>query len=169
MPQQFREARDRIEHWKIEGKGFAAIEPGLLKTYGRGRDAMAVAYDEPTAENFHEWRKRVKYHWYHLRILNPIWKPTVNALRREACRLAELLGDIHDLAVLEGTVRQSPDEFGDESAVETLYELIDRRRIELQQQSKWIGRRLFAEPPQALGKRFGSYYKAWRKATRDAD
>jgi hypothetical protein len=24
-------------------------------------------------EHFHEWRKRVKYHWYHLGLLRELW------------------------------------------------------------------------------------------------
>lgn len=67
------EARGRVKKWKIGKEGFDAIADGFIKTYKRGRKAFPKAYEKPSTENFHEWRKRVKYHWYHCRLLRRIW------------------------------------------------------------------------------------------------
>ncbi len=67
------EARRRVEGWSLQRDGFDAVAGGLSKTYGRGRKAMKRAYNSPTSENFHEWRKRTKYHWYHARLLESVW------------------------------------------------------------------------------------------------
>jgi CHAD domain-containing protein len=61
---------------------------------------MSACGKHPTVENFHEWRKRVKYYRYQLKLLRDFWKPVMEALRREAVKLSDDLGDDHDLAVL---------------------------------------------------------------------
>src|ERR671918_35125 len=66
----------------------------------QGRRGFRAARAEPTTENLHEWRKRVKDLWYHLTILHSAWPPVMNALADEAHRLSEHIGDDHDLSVL---------------------------------------------------------------------
>jgi CHAD domain-containing protein len=70
---RFPETKQRIQCWPPREEGFAAVGSGLKKVFSRGRKASAAAYAEPTAENFHEWRKRVKYHRYHSRLLQDVW------------------------------------------------------------------------------------------------
>jgi hypothetical protein len=79
--EQFRQvivaAGKRAHRWQISADGFDALEPGIGKSYKSARRAMAKASEKPTAEAIHEWRKRVKDHWYRARLLYPIWpKPT---------------------------------------------------------------------------------------------
>jgi hypothetical protein len=161
---RLRELRQRVQGWKVSGSGFSAVEGGLMKTYGRGRKAMREAYRDPTPANFHEWRKRAKYHWYHLRLLRSLWQPMVKVQRRGADELGELLGDDHDLAVLRQTLVDGPDRFGSAADLQAVLGLIDRRRAELQARARPLGRRLFAEKPKQLAARFGNYWKTWKDA-----
>jgi hypothetical protein len=159
---KMREARQRVGSWKVQDDGFSAVERGLLKTYRRGRKALRKAYDDPSTENFHEWRKRVKYHWYHARLLRSIWDDVLRVHCRGADALGDLLGNDHDLAVLRATLLEDPHQFGRESDQQALLSLIDRRRAELQAKARPLGQRLFAEKPRRLAERFRSYWKAWR-------
>ena len=86
--------------WPLERDGFEPLEDGLERTYRRGRRDLARRGKDPTAENLHEWRKRVKDLWYHCAILERSWKPVMSALADEAHELSDRLGDDHDLAVL---------------------------------------------------------------------
>src|SRR5262245_3952447 len=52
-------ARKRVKDWPI-GDGFSALASGLKRSYRGGRQSMRRAVEEPTTENLHEWRKRVK-------------------------------------------------------------------------------------------------------------
>jgi hypothetical protein len=88
---------------------FSAVAGGLCKTYGRGRNALHAAYAEPSDESFHEFRKRAKYHWYHLRLLRRIWRDMLGVQREAADELSDLLGDDHDLAVLRNTLLAEPE------------------------------------------------------------
>ena len=45
-----------------------ALVPGLERAYRRGRKRMHEAEEDPTTERLHEWRKRAKDHWYHVRL-----------------------------------------------------------------------------------------------------
>jgi CHAD domain-containing protein len=155
------EGRERVAAWRLEDDDFGAVEGGLSKTYARARKAMQEAYENPSVDSFHEWRKRVKYHWYHMRLLRNVWKVPIKARRDEASLLADLLGDDHDLAVLRETLLQSPDEFGDEQVIRTTLGLITQRQMELRAEAKPLGARLLAEKPKRFVRRIRRYWQAW--------
>src|SRR2546425_299651 len=67
------ESHKRVKTWRIRTAGFAAIERGFQKTFRAGRTAFALAQKRPRPENYHEWRKRLKDHWYHIRLLENVW------------------------------------------------------------------------------------------------
>lgn len=160
--QIFRQAHERSKGWKLEEKGFAAIAGGVHKTYRSGRKAMAEAFDAPTAESFHEWRKHAKYFWYQQRLLRPLRPAVFKARCDTGSALADLLGDEHDLAVLAETLVQEPEVLGTSDTVNALLGLIHQRRLALQQQARPPGERLFAEKPKALMARLERYYRAWQ-------
>ena len=135
------EARGRVDDWPLERDGFEALEDGLERTYRRGRRDWRAAVKEPSTENLHEWRKRVKDLWYHCSILQETWKPVMSALADEAHELSDRLGDDHDLAILL--------EFGAES----LEPVIATRREELQDEAFAYGTRLYADKPKAFVRR----------------
>jgi len=156
------EAAGRVADWKLKVDGFDGIEGGLVATYRQARKTMAVAYDDPTAENFHEWRKQAKYHGYHMRLLRELWKPVMRSLEKEADELSDLLGDDHNLDVLHKTLLKSPNKYGKKRDIQVLLGLIDRRSAELRVEAKTIGGKIFAEKPKAFGRRFRVYWDVWR-------
>lgn len=174
------EADARSGHWQLDEEGFAAIAGGVEKTCRRGRKAMAAAYETPTAETFHTWRKRTKYYGFQLRLLRPLWPAVFKAQGDAASRLGDLLGDDHDLAVLAATLEhelaheleqeqeQEQAPLGTDGAVEALFALIQQRRLTLQQQARPLGERLFAESPGALIARFERCWGAWQREQRTA-
>src|SRR5262249_12296738 len=98
-------ARGRVADWPLDGaEGPEAWRTGFERTYRQARRTLAAAYEAPTPERFHEWRKNVKYHWYHTRLLTPLWERTVAGRVAAASTLGELLGLHHDLAVLRTTL-----------------------------------------------------------------
>lgn len=156
-----RQADDRAGRWTLRADGFAAVSGGLAKTYARGRRARNKASAAPSAARFHEWRKRTKYHGFHLRLLRPVWPAQMAAVAEAAGDLSDLLGNEHDLAVLQEALEHAPRDFGDVTELEVMLALIDRRRLALQQQAGPLGRRVFAETPDALVARVEAYWRAW--------
>ncbi len=167
LPQQVAEtitclqdARTRVLGWRLDTEGFAAIEKGYTRTYRRARKALDASYQEPTAERFHEWRKRVKYHWYHMRLLRDVWPGPMKALAAETKRLADLLGDDHDLAVLRETLLQEDDVLGEPKEIDALAALAERRQEQLRAQAQTLGWRLLSEKPADACRRLHANWQA---------
>ena len=156
------EGRARVPDWAWRVRNFQGLEPGLKETYRRGRRSMNAAYRLLSDEQFHDWRKRVKYHWYACRLLCEIWPAEMNIRRREAARLAALLGDEHDLAVYRATLEAQTHWFGENDRRDEMLAAADQRRTNLRRRARALGMRLYAEKPARLTARFADYWRAWR-------
>ena len=152
----------RIDDWLVHGGGWPALEPGLLRSYRRGRAARDLARRDPTTENLHEWRKRAKDLWYHLRMLEPVSPGIVGGMAKEADKLSKSLGDDHDLAVLRESLESGAGRLAVD--LDAVLELIDHRRDQLQAEALQIGARLYAEPPSLFVRRLHRYWKSSRAA-----
>jgi CHAD domain-containing protein len=151
-------AAARIETWPLASAGWDPLAHGLERVYRRGRKAMAVAYDEPTTEHFHEWRKRAKYLRHQLAFLKGLWPEVVGGSTKAAHALSGILGDAHDLAVLEHTLADAKVHPEDEAAL--LFDFISSQREGLRAEARPIGLRLYAEKPSRFVGRLGSYWEA---------
>jgi CHAD domain-containing protein len=150
--------RARVGEWPLQTGGFGALESGLRRMYRRGRRAMRRAAADPTSENFHEWRKRVKDLWHALQILRSAAPRRMNKLANRTHKLSDLLGDDHDLAELRHYVLTHRQLFDDRLEVVGLMRAIDRRRAELHGQAIELGSSLYARRPKrfvsAIGRRW---------------
>jgi len=157
-------ARQRVEEWPLRNDGFNALGFGLKRVYRRGRRCYARTRVEGSVENFHEWRKQVKYLWYQISVINPIWPKPLDTLAGELEKLADCLSEDHDLAVLRERAIQQAETLPDSSEVYKLVVLINHRRIQLQYKASSLGARVFAEKPKAFASRIEAYWHAWRPA-----
>ena len=156
------EARERVEDWPLETDGFEALEPGLRRAYRRGRRAYRAVLDDPSTENLHEWRKRVKDLWYHQTLLEGAWPELMDPLADQVHELSDHLGDDHDLAVLRDWAKAHPAAAGGSAGLDAFNAAADRRRAELQAEAVTLGERLYAERPKAYVQRLESYWNALR-------
>jgi CHAD domain-containing protein len=155
-------ARRRTARWTFEADGFDGLAPGLERVYRRTRKRMRAALNEPSTENLHEWRKRVKDFWHATQLVRPASPKRLKKLAKRAHNLSDLLGDDHDLAVLRDYVEAHPQCFPDEETRLAVQALIDRRRQALQQQAFVLGRRIFKQPPKRFTRRLE---RGWRDRT----
>lgn len=151
----------RVDQLPIATDGYDAVAGGLRKSYRRGRDRMADAYEDPSTEAFHEWRKRIKYHRYHTRLLRSIWPGPMKARRSELKTLSDVIGDEHDLAVFLETMHD--ESLFEPDTRETLDTVITHRRSQLRRQARPLGERIFAEEPDQLVQRMRQYWTATRE------
>ena len=125
----------------------ATAAKGLKATYTRARTAMAKALESGHGEDFHEWRKHAKYHWYQCRLLRDYWPEAIRPRTKAADELGELLGKEHDLFVLTSLLDQ-PDAHVCPAAVrEELDALIAARRRSIRKQATLLGGALFLQKP----------------------
>ena len=141
------EAGARTDEWRFEGDDFGALEPSLRRIYRRGRTRLRTARAEPTAEHLHDCRKRVKDLWHVAQILQPADPKRMKRLSRRAHKLADLLGDHHDLSVLRDYVEVHPHHFEDLPTRDVLLAVIDRRRKRLARRALKLGRDVYKRPP----------------------
>ena len=157
--EELAELRAQVASWDLREDGWAVIKDGLKLTYSRGRTTLRDARADPSTERLHAWRKRVKDHWYHLRLLATVCGPIVGGAAQEADSLSELLGEDHDLGVLSETLAGGS--VGLSAAdVDSLLPLIDDRREELQAEAWPIGRRLYNEKQGAFESRLRRLWQA---------
>ncbi len=166
VAQQMEAARAPIDQLPLSSLDFSAFAGGLRRVYKRGRKGMARAYADPAdPANFHEWRKRVKYLWHHLDILNGKQPRLLAELAEDLHQLSDYLGDAHDLVQLRKTLLAEPALFAAEANLTTLLALIDRRRRALEEAARPLGRQIYAETPRTFTARLASYWQAWRQET----
>jgi CHAD domain-containing protein len=157
----------RVSGWPLTEASWPLVERGLERGYAKGKAAMQLSFREPTAEHFHEWRKRAKDHLYHVRLLSNLWQDQLKTLRLGVEELTEALGDDHDLTELAHVVTQSFDVNDAHASLQKdLLGFIQQRQAELREQARVLGERIYAERPKALGTRFRAYYDAWRAEAR---
>jgi len=147
----FEVARPRVDDWQLSGRGFDQIGDGLEDTYRRMRNGLADAETEQTAEAMHEWRKDAKYHWHHVALLQRAAPDVLKPRKASLDRLGEMLGDHHNLAVLDGRL----DGRRDADAIRTV---IAERQAMLASDAFALGRQLAAEKPAVLRDRFEQYW-----------
>lgn len=153
-----REATARTEDWRLKAEGWEALGAGLAQVYGQGRAAMAVAHKTARGEDFHAFRKRVKDHGYHARLLAPVWPVLMEPYAALVDDLGEVLGEQHDLVAFAPVVA------GSVLAPETragLEELVVWERRRLEARALVIGARVYAERPKAMARRMGAWWAAW--------
>jgi CHAD domain-containing protein len=166
---EFRKIRRRAERFvPSNGKrkgGFKAVERGLEQIYRRGREARDAAYRSGTSPAFHDWRKAVKYHGYHLKLLSAI-DPSEMGPRIEAAEaLGELLGKDHDLFVLAEALQTLKGEFATEEQYRSTLESIERAQASLRARAEPLGERLFAESPADFRRLLRDLFRAWHGGT----
>lgn len=152
---------ERVERLPIATDGYDAVDGGLRKSYRRGRERLVDAYEDPSTEAYHEWRKRIKYHRYHTRLLRSIWPGPMKARRSELKTLSDMIGDEHDLAVFLETV--DDESLFDPATREMLDTVLTHQRSQLRRQARPLGERVFAEKPDQLVQRLGHYWQATRE------
>jgi CHAD domain-containing protein len=137
--------RVRAEGWFLIANGDEAIMPGLRRTYRKARDAMQAveeATDISVRAASHEWRKEVKYHWQHMRLLGSVAPAIAKKRIKQADRLGDILGYRHDLdlliARLEGEAEVVPE-------IQKLINAANKRAAHLTRKAEHAGEALFSE------------------------
>lgn len=149
--------RQGVKSWRLQADGFDALAGGLEKTWTQARQRMEPALADPAAEAIHDWRKRVKDHWYQARLLAPIWPEAMAPHVAAADRLGETLGDHHDLAVLTGilaSLKTKP--------ARTVAALARKEQKTLLLAARIDARRLFADSAPCLTDRWRQWWRVWR-------
>jgi CHAD domain-containing protein len=155
-------AGNRVKRWPLQADGFPAIEVGIETVFRDGRRAFVCAQKKPRPENYHEWRKRVKDHWYHVRLLEHLWTDVMQAYEKSLKDLETWLGEDHNLVVLREIIVAEPDSFGKDGAIHLLLKLIDQYQRELRANAVAMGKRLYEVKPRQFAGRMKQLWDDWQ-------
>ncbi len=138
----------------------APASRALKAAYKSARKAFARASSRRTDECLHEWRKQTKYFANQIEIMLGFGPKRFAKSWKRANKLAEQLGDDHDLALLTKKILRhakgahAPSR--DDTVQELLGHLAKRRRV-LQRKAFRLGRRLYSDKARRyeLERRYG--------------
>lgn len=156
--------RAQIAAWEFDREDDRMLATGLRVTYARARSAMAESEATGDPHVFHDWRKRVKYGWYHAQVLEPAAPSVLTPLAEMRHRLSDGLGGLHDLEVILERARLEPAELGGSDQIAALEGLVGPMQRELERRVLGLGHRLYSEPADAHVDRMLGYLDAWRNA-----
>ena len=152
----------RVRRWPIGADGFAAIEDGFETTLRSGRGAFRLAKDKPRPENYHEWRKRLKDHWYHVRLLENLWTEIMLGYEASLKDVETWLGDDHNLVLLRERLMAEPDRFGPQKSIAPILDHIEKYQKELRDNAEALGERIYEEKPARFVRRIRQLWRDWQ-------
>jgi hypothetical protein len=109
------------------------------------------------AVEFHEWRRRVKEHWYQVRLFEAR-HPAARARARSLKTLESTLGEDHNLALFGQILLRHSDRLGGARTTSLVIGCIQKRQRALRRRALASGHRLFASKP----KTFEATVQRWR-------
>ncbi len=157
-------ARDRIAKWPLEDVTCETLRRATQRSYKRGRHALRTAVKNPTAAEFHNFRKEAKQLWYQLRVLRPLHPVIFKELGNELKTIGQHLGHAHDLAFLAARLKNAGR--GRRRSGRVLGALIEAREEELQQMAVALGERFYSQRPRDFGRAISKYFIEWEIAKR---
>lgn len=162
-----RQALQRLRRTKalFAGKALSGIElghvvDGLGRTYRKARKSFHAAYDEPSDEVFHTWRKHVQLHWRHMQLLSRGWPEALAARASEAKEISRLLGEDHDHAILLTFANERCSALLAPNDLAPVAALCQSRQAALRAAARPRGERLFAEAADNLEERVTLYWSS---------
>ena len=147
----------RVRAWNLHGNGFRAIADGLETSFRHARRAMIAAVDHPTADNYHAWRRRVKDHWFHVRLIERRCGNRLLRYKRRLEALDECLGEYHNFALLRTIL--SADPFVSRQETARRLRIIRRYQAELRRRVASLGARLYNEKPRHFVRRVQAFWQ----------
>jgi hypothetical protein len=147
--QELRKAAEALPRRIRRAADPAAIRAGVMQGYARARRALRCVALSPEDVGFHTWRRRVKDHWYHVRLLAAMHPPVKVRIGRLK-HLERWLGDDHNLVLLRTTLLRAPSTFGDERATSVVLGCMEKYQATLRKRALKLGESLFKSKPRAF-------------------
>lgn len=156
--ERFVSGRERVLKCRLDDVCSVLLQEGFFKAYRRAVKAMRRAQANPTTENYHEWRKSAKNHWYHTRLLKPLWIEEMTPYKETVYELADHLGSERDLFMLSEALSEMTPKEEDRNASAWIREKIQENRTDLRAKSVKIGETISVWNPVPLLERVHAHW-----------
>ncbi len=157
-----RAAKKRVEHFKFSHEDFRAFEGGLHRIYRQGRKLYQKAQGGHDPGLLHDTRKRMKYLWHQMELLQPLYPKVLKAYAKSLNNITEILGVCHDLDELTEEAR-------DKKKITNASTLRQLRNIRKRSKEELLGRiwhkvaAVYTEEPDVFVNRLSGYWEIFHK------
>ncbi len=172
---QLADERSRIAGWPIDFMTVRDLRIAFARSYRSSRRAMRAALRDGTADKFHAWRRQAKTLWYQAQMAELLGMGAFESRIKALHKLSRVLGNHHDLVIIDDLCQRSPERFGSPRYVRRFRSFLVRRMRDLEKDAESIGDELFAQRPRewagleaARQRRIGPKRSASRPAARSA-
>jgi len=133
----------RLERLPVDGLRKRDLRRGARHTWQRCAREYQALDAAASADDFHDWRKHVKYAAYQTRLLHELLPETAGSLRPPLEELAAVLGNSQDLVLLEQFLDAQPDALGVDTHLRRLRGLLAGAQGEFRSRARELGAALF--------------------------
>ena len=141
-----RMSRQRLRTAMKRGESATDVERGLRKVFSHSRSAYRAAKSQASSDALHEWRKKTKYLYNALGLLEAAKEAKPSNVEKQTHRLGDWLGEEHDLVVLSLRVKHRAN--GMATSVERrLTAAINDRRKKLKAKALHRGAKIYHHRP----------------------
>jgi CHAD domain-containing protein len=159
--------RDVLAELSLHPASFETIVAGLTKSHRSGCKALALALANPAEEEpLHDLRKAAQAYWRQMILVQHAWPEVCLARAAAAKYVADLLGQDHDVALLEGVLATPQAQILSRTDRVALARYCTARHTELRGAALPKARLLFADRSERLGERMRYLWDVSRKAAR---
>lgn len=155
--QQLALMRRQVRDWPLATLNLRQLNDRLSRQYRRGARLNRQVRNDNAIALMHEWRKESKRLLYQLELLQTgsEWQKQGRRLKR----LGSLLGDLHDLDMLELQLESNIHMLWLDDRLE-LRQLLQARRALLRERALKLGQKVFAESPAVFAR---SRLREWQR------
>ena len=151
--QLLEQARVKAQGWSLEGLRIEMLLRSATATFRKGRRALKRAQKTEKAEDLHDFRKKVKQHWYQLRLLEGMGGRDIKKRIAELRDLETCLGDEHNLSVLAERLSADAETTRDRQRQNQFLAVLHTEEKSLRQGALELGKKLYTEKVSAFGER----------------
>ena len=126
-----RKGKKRMERIIIKNKDYEILFLGFIRVFNQCLRSMIIAKNELSSRNLHEWRKGVKYLYYQFQVLEPVLPEELLTYVPGLDKLADYLGEDHDLAELGSTLTRYQNIPAGSNDSNSVYNRIDETRYDM--------------------------------------
>ena len=151
MIESLMETGDKINNLDLNGEMHNCFAFGAKKVYKKGFYLLGTLIENKDDRMLHEWRKQVKYLWYHYVFLNSFWPGIMSAHARQTQQLSQWLGNHNDYVILKNVLLQSRPNKNHKSQLAVINRDINRSKEKLAQDSIRLGQKIYLLNPVDFG------------------
>lgn len=152
-----------VPDWEIDIQTFDDIRPSIKRTYKRGVKGLQASRENGQIEDFHEWRKRVKYLRYQIDILNRLWPQVLETLEDELHDVTDLTGFLHDMYNLQNSAQNLDNPFSEAEEKILFNALTDNQQKYLKTHALLKGRKFYTDSPSDFCDRLAVYWETYHE------